>query len=286
MQEIEQGIFLNNNYHGITLGAVITSHGALLIDAPPHPDDGRSWVSIVRNMGAGANRLLVSLDSHPDRAIGLRAMETPIIAHDLTAQELEDRPAIFKGQHSETGAEWELSEGLSGIRWVKPSLTFTEQAIIEWGDQKFFLEHHPGPTPGAAWLIAPELGVIFVGDAVTQNQPPFLADGDIDRWVEALDLLLVKPYKDFLIVSGRGGIVEIGEVREMRRFLKEVERRLVRYFERDADPEETASTVDNLLTRFDFPPEREDFYHHRLRHGLKQYYIRHFYPEPEEEEDR
>lgn len=284
MQEIEQGIFLNNNYHGVTLGAVITTHGALLIDAPPHPDDGRSWVSIVRNMGAGANRLVVSLDSHPDRAIGLRAMETPVIAHEQTAQELENRPAIFKGQNAETGSEWELSEGLSGIRWGKPNLTFTEQAIIDWGDQKFFLEHHPGPTPGASWLIAPEPGVVFVGDAVTGNQPPFLAEADIDQWVEALDLLLVKPYKDFLIVSGRGGIVEIGEVREMRRFLKEVERRLVRYFERDAEPEETAGTVDNLLTRFDFPPEREQFYSQRLRYGLKKYYTRHFFPEPEEEE--
>jgi hypothetical protein len=69
----------------------------------------------------------------------------------------------------------------------------------------------------------------------------------------------------------------------MRRFLKETQRRLDRFDERGADPEETANTVDNLLTRFDFPAERKDFYTRRLTHGLRQYYIKHYLPEPEEE---
>lgn len=284
MQEIEQGIYINTNYPGITLGALVSSHGALLVDAPPHPDDGRSWVSIVRNLGTGTNRLLVSLDAHPDRVIGLRAMETPVIAHAQTASTLENRPAIFKGQNAETGSEWELCEGLSGIRWGKPNLTFTEQAIIEWGDQTFLLEYHPGPAQGASWLIAPDLGVIFIGDAVTSKQPPFLGDADIDAWVDSLDVLLTKPYKDYMMISSRDGVIELGDVREMRRFLKEVQKRLERFFSRMADPEETATTVDNLLTRFDFPPERQHFYSQRLAFGLRQYYIRHYFPEPEEDE--
>jgi glyoxylase-like metal-dependent hydrolase (beta-lactamase superfamily II) len=283
MQEIENGIYINDDYPGITLGALIYPHGAILVDAPPHPDDGRAWAGIVRSMGTGANRLLAVLDSHPDRAIGLRAMDTPVIAHELTARALEDRPAIFKGQNPDTGAEWELCEGLSGIRWGKPSITFTEQAIIEWGDQTFYLEHHPGPAPGASWLIVPELAVVFVGDVMTVGQPPFLADADIDEWVDSLDLLLTRPYKDYLIVSSRGGVVDHDELREMRRFLKETQRRLDRFDERGADPEETANTVDNLLTRFDFPAERKDFYTRRLTHGLRQYYIKHYLPEPEEE---
>jgi glyoxylase-like metal-dependent hydrolase (beta-lactamase superfamily II) len=283
MQEIENGIYISDDYPGITLGALIYPHGAILVDAPPNPDDGRAWAGLVRSMGSGANRLLAALDSHPDRAIGLRAMDTPIIAHENTARILEDRPAVFKGQNPDTGSEWELCDGLSGIRWGKPSLTFTEQAIIEWGDQTFYLEHHPGPAPGASWLIIPELAVVFVGDVMTVGQPPFLADADIDQWVDSLDLLLVKPFKDYLIVSSRGGVVDHDEIREMRRFLKEAQRRLDRFNERNANPDETASTVDNLLTRFDFPQERKDFYTRRIAHGMRQYYIKHYRPEPEQE---
>lgn len=284
MQEIEQGIYINDNYPGILLGALISSHGALLIDAPPHPDDGRSWVSIVRNLGNGTNRLLVSLDAHADRAIGLRAMETPVMAHLATAQSLENRPAVFKGQNADSGSEWELCDGLSGIRWGKPNLTFTDQAIIEWGDQTFLMEHHPGPSPGASWLIAPELGVVFIGDAVTAKQPPFLAEADIDAWVDTLDVLLNKPYKDYMLISSRDGVIELGDVREMRRFLKEVQKRLERFYSRSAEPDEILSTVDNLLTRFDFPPERHAFYVNRLNFGLREYYIRHYFPESEEDE--
>jgi glyoxylase-like metal-dependent hydrolase (beta-lactamase superfamily II) len=284
MQEIEQGIYINNNYPGVTLGALISSQGALLVDAPPHPDDGRSWVSIVRNIGNGPNRLLVTLDDHADRTIGLRAMETSVIAHIETAQSLDNRPAIFKGQNPETGSEWEFCDGLSGIRWAKPNLTFTEQAIIEWGDQTFLLEHHPGPSPGASWLVAPDLGVAFIGDTVTVKQPPFIANADIDVWVDTLDVLLNKHYKNYLLISGRGGVVELGDVREVRCFLKEVQKRLERFSSRQAHPSETANTVDNLLTRFDFPAERHVFYHQRLAHGLFKYYTQHYYPEPEEDE--
>lgn len=284
MQEIEQGIFISDDYPGITLGALVYAHGTLLIDAPPHPDDGRSWTSIVRNLGGGSHRMLIALDAHPDRVLGLRAMDTPVIAHEDTAAQIDDRPAIFKGQNSDSGAAWELSDGLSGIRWEKPCITFSEQAIIEWGKQTFLLEHHPGPATGASWLIVPDLSVVFIGDAVTANQPPFLADADISKWVESLDILLAKPYKDYLIISSRGGIVDSGDVREMRRFLKEVERRLQRFYKRRAEPEETARTVENLLTRFDFPPERKAFYAQRLQNGLRRNYIKQYFPEPDEGE--
>ena len=70
--------------------------------------------------------------------------------------------------------------------------------------------------------------------------------------------------------------MDYGDIREMRRFLREVEKRLDRFYNRDAAPEETAKTVPNLLTRFDFPKDREELYEQRLVHGLKQLYIRKF----------
>ncbi len=274
MQEIEQGIFINKSYPGVTLGALIFPQATIMVDAPLQPDDGHSWMSVLRNLGGGANRMVIILDAHPDRTIGLRALDTSVIAHHLAANILDDRPAIFKGQNNDTGAEWETCEGLSGIRWGKPSITFTEQAILEWGDNKYFVEHHPGPSPSASWVIAHEQGVVFVGDAVTADQPPFLAEANIDQWADALDILMAKPYRDYLIVSARGGLVEQGEIREMRRFLKETDKRLERFYEREARPEEVEKTVPNLLTRFNFPRERENLYEQRLRFGLYHYYVR------------
>ena len=255
-----------------------------MLDAPPHPDDGRGWLTVVRNLGSGGGRMLLVLDGHPDRTLGARAVDTPMMAHREVAELLDTRPSIFKGNQAYTGSEWELCEGLNGIRWAKTTVTYTKQAILEWSPEPILIEYHPGPAPGASWVIIPESCVVFIGDLVSISQPPFLGDADIDLWVESLDVLLSKPYKDYLVVSSRGGIVEKHLIREQRRFLRDVQNRLKRLHGRSAYPEETKKLVSNLLSRFDHPPERHDMYFARLEYGLREHYIRHYFPEVEDEE--
>lgn len=286
MQQIEDGIYIEETYQGISLGAVIKPLGSLIIDAPPNPSHGRSWRSAVRSMGGGVQRLLVNLDAHYDRTIGARSLETTVIAHKETANDIEKRSAIFKGQSPETGSEWESGDGLTGIRWKKPTLTFSEQALLKWGGGDIVLEHHPGPDPGAIWVIVPDAKVVFIGDAVLLNQPPFLFNANIPAWVDALDVLLSAAYKNYLVVCSRGGTVEKQTIREQRRFLREVEKRLERYHKRDAPPEEIEKTIPNLLSRIDFPLEHEEQYVQRLKHGLKNYYIINYLPPKNELGDK
>ncbi len=108
------------------------------------------------NLGGGSERLLVNLDAHPDRTLGARAMDCTVIAQEKTAHIFRSRPATFKAQGDETGSEWENIPGLGNIRWVAPEITFSHQMSIHWGDDSVVLEHHAGPTPGAAWVIVPE----------------------------------------------------------------------------------------------------------------------------------
>ncbi len=284
MQQIEQDIYISNTYPGVTLGALALPFGILLIDAPLHPDDGRSWYATVCNLGGGAGRLLVSLDAHTDRTLGIRVMDCPMMSHEETALAFENRPSIFKAQPLESGAEWEYCEGLSGLRWAKPTLTFTEEAILKWGEYSIHLEHRPGPAPGAIWLNVPEASVVFIGDAVVVNQPPFLADADIPAWIATLDVLLSAAYRNYLVISGRGGVIDTPIIREQRKYLKEVLKRLERLHKRNAPPEATESLIEGLLARLDFPTDRREQYEQRLRYGLHRYYTRHYYPDEEGEE--
>lgn len=281
MQSIEKNIYISNLYPGVTLGALTLPFGTLMVDAPPHPDDGRSWQASLRSLGTGVSRLLVNLDSHIDRTLGVRVLDCAVLAHEKTAQELDNRPAIFKGQTLETGAEWEICEGLSGLRWTKPTLTFTDHVLLEWGDYTVQLEYHPGPNPGASWLIIPEASVVFVGDAVLADQPPFLDSADIPAWVECLDLLLSPEYKNYLVVSGRSGLVNAEMIREQRKYLKEIHKRLEKLHEKNSSPSATESLVSNLLSSFNFPHERTELYSQRLRHGLYHYYKKHYFPTDE-----
>lgn len=285
MDQIETGIYIEDSYTGVTLGALALSHGTILIDAPPCPEDTRSWRAALRNLGSGVNRLLINLDDHLDRTLGARAMECPVMAHIETANSFRNQSAVFKGHAPESGADWEQCVGLSGIRWAPPSLTFSDQAVLNWDKHPLILEHHPGPTPGATWIVLPEAQVVFVGDAVLLNQPPYLAKADLNAWVDALDLLVSTRFKNYLIISSRGGPVAVEAVREQRRTLKYILKRLSALGDREAHPEATEALIPKLLSDLDFSPEHQDQYQQRLAYGLYHFYAKYFWPNDLLDED-
>jgi glyoxylase-like metal-dependent hydrolase (beta-lactamase superfamily II) len=275
MQEIEQGIFIENSFPGVTVGALVLPHGTILIDAPLRIEDVRSWRATLINQGSTMNRLLVNLDAHPDRTLGVRALESTIIAHQKTAQVFRSRPSVFKGQAMDTGAEWETYNDAVGTRWAIPDITFNTRIELHWGPPDVILEHHPGSAQGAIWVIVPESKVIFVGDCVVLNQPPFLTHADIPTWIESLELLIAS-YRDFTIISGRGGAATIEAVRFQHKSLKSILRGMDRLSRRNASPEAAEGLATKLIAEMSFSSHLEEQYVQRLRHGLSQYYARHY----------
>jgi glyoxylase-like metal-dependent hydrolase (beta-lactamase superfamily II) len=272
MQQIEQGILFEDSYLGVTLGALIYPHGIIIIDAPLRAEDARSWRSSLINQRGGPNRILVCLDSHPDRTLGARALECSIIAHQKAAQVFRNRPTIFKGQSLETGAVWETYGDAIGMRWVSPDITFSERMFLHWGGPDVVLEYRPGPTQGAIWVSIPDERVVFVGDAVLRDQPPFLAQADLEAWVDNLDVLL-DAYRGYVIVSGRNGTVNTNDVRKQQKILKKIISGLERLSQDDSPPEATQSLIPGILSNFKFTQDSQDLYTKRLRQGLYQCFV-------------
>lgn len=276
MKKIAKNIFVEDDYPGVTLGALQLEGGALLIDSPPRPEDARAWLAALRELGINAVRMLVNLDSHPDRTIGARAMNTTVIAHNDTVEVFDSRSAMFKAQNADSGAEWESCSGLSGIRWQPPNISFSDVTNLKWGEYEVALEHHAGPSPGSTWVVIPAHNIVFVGDAVTVKQPPLLENADITSWVTSLDLLLSDEYSKYTIISGRGGSASVQAVRDLRKFLVDVEKRLERLDNQKGHPDATEKLVPKLLDRFKFPAKLHEMYNNRLRYGLFHYYTKHY----------
>jgi glyoxylase-like metal-dependent hydrolase (beta-lactamase superfamily II) len=275
MQQIERGIYYEDAYLGVTLGALVFPHGTILIDAPLRGEDTRSWRSSLINQRGGPNRLLVSLDAHPDRTLGTRALDCTIVAHQKTAQVFRNRPTIFKGQSLESGADWEAYPDVVGMRWASPDITFTESMSLHWGGVEVVLEHRLGPTPGSIWVVIPEAHVIFVGDAVVVDQPPFLAYADLGAWQENLAFLL-RQCLNHIVVSGRGGLVSCSEIRLQQRYLKDINDGLERLARKNVTPEETEKLVSSLLAKYKVTPELHEKYANRLQYGLYHCYARRY----------
>lgn len=278
MQEIAKDIYIEDQYPGVTLGAIPLTHGLIQVDAPPSPEDARTWRASLLSLGGGSERLLINLDAHPDRTLGDRAMDCTIASHEKTAQIFRSRPTTFKAQGEETGADWESIPGLGNIRWVAPEITFSNQMTINWGAFPVVVEHHPGPSAGACWVILPEAQVVFVGDTVLRNQPPFLAGADIPAWLDALKLLLSPAYREWSIVSGRGGLVHADAVRNQKDYIETVMHKLEKLAQKKASSDALDNLIPSFLNPFKIPSSLHGKYTRRLRYGLSHYYSRHYHP--------
>jgi len=278
MQAIADNVYLEDQYLGVTVGVINLPRGLVLVDAPPSPEDGRAWRAALLNLGSGADRLLVSLDAHPDRTLGARAMDCTVVAQEKAVQIFRNRPTTFKAQGDETGADWENIPGLGNVRWAPPEISFSHEMTIHWGDAPVLIEHHPGPNTGASWVILPEAKVVFVGDTVIRNQPPFLASADLPVWIDAVKLLLSPAYRGWLVVGGRGGLAAGEVIRAQLEFLQHASNKLEKLAAKKASPEAMENLIAPLLARFKIPSHRLRQYTQRLRYGLHHYYLRHYRP--------
>ncbi|MFH2039644.1 MAG: MBL fold metallo-hydrolase [Chloroflexota bacterium] len=277
MQAIAKDIYIETQFPGVTLGVINTPRGLIQIDAPPSADDGRTWRAALLNLGNGIERILINLDSHADRTLGVRTMECTTIAHEKTAQVYRSRPNMFKSQSDDTGADWELLPGLGNIRWTPPEITFNQQMTIYWGDSPVILSYHPGPSAGASWVSVPDAHVVFIGDAVCPKQPPFLANANIPVWLETLKILLSSDFRGYTIVSGRSEVVSLDDIRVQIKFLKKIDSKLNKMAGKKQLPARTESLISSLLEEIDFPALHRLQYTNRMRYGLLLYYTRHFH---------
>lgn len=279
MQSIKDNVFIEDQYPGVTLGAIALPRGLMYIDAPPLPEHGRTWRADLLDVECGPERLLIHLDANIDRTLGARAMDCMVLAHEKTAEFFSTRPNTFKTQGSETGAVWEDIQGLSNIRWAPPEISFGTKTSIYWGDSPVVFEHHPGSAHSAIWVSLPEEKVVFIGDAVVKNQPPFFANADIALWIEALELLLSNKYQGYTVVSGRGGTCATVTIRKQIDFLRAVQKPMKMLGTRKAEPEKTEKMIPALLDLLRFPISSTDLFTRRLRYGLRNYYVHHYIPQ-------
>ncbi|HRJ55069.1 MAG TPA: MBL fold metallo-hydrolase [Anaerolineales bacterium] len=285
MQEITKKIYIEDQFPGVTLGVIVAQRGLIQIDAPPSPEDARTWRASLMSLGGGLERVLVNMDAHPDRTLGARAMDCTVIAHEKTANIFRTRPSTFKAQGEETGADWESIPGLGSVRWAPPEISFSDLMTLHWDDTPVLLEHHAGPAHGSIWVHLPAENVVFIGDAVMKNQPPFLAGSNLKAWLSSLNHLMSPEFKGYTIISSRGGVVNASAVKTQYDFLKHVHDKLEKSTSKKPNPATVEKLVTSLLTWFKAPAARQKQFAQRLRYGLLHYNARQHHVTNTTEED-
>ena len=272
MRTVASGVFLNSKFPGVSVGAVASHGRLLLIDAPIRIEDAREWISQLGEKGKP--RSMVLLDHHPDRVLGARGLDLPILAHDETRLVMNAWPDTFKGGARPIGAEADRLKRISGVSKAVPDLTFSTEMSLHLEGREIILLHRPGPTRGAIWVVVPDAGVIFIGDAVCLEEPAYLGDADLAAWQKTLQQAARGPYKSFTLVSSRDGVIERKAIAQMSTWLTRVEQRLRKVKPRPDLMEATASLASALLRGYKIPSTRREHAHLRLQVGLERLYTR------------
>jgi len=281
MEELGKNIYLESGYPGVVLAAFIFDKGMLMVDAPFRVEDQRAWRGVLSGLEMGNNRMLVLLDPHIDRTIGVRAMEATVISHETSGEILQNRPASARCQDIDAGADWEPFDLPVNIRWAAPEIAFSKSLSIYTGSHPIYLTHHPGAHKAGIWLQDDVEKILFVGDSVILHQPPFLAWSNIDLWLKDLELIESDAYRGYKIVSGRNGVVRVRYIAKLKEFLVSAKKLVAKAAAKKEPVEVLLEEVPRLLRTLNYNKSLSQLYHNRLAWGLEQYY-KNNYQNPEE----
>ncbi len=273
MRKYRTGVLVESRYPGVIIGAVPSDDGMLLVDMPLKPDDGRDWIGQLTN--TGRPRYLALMDQHPDRALGMRSFDLPIVGHDETLQTMRGWPDAFKGSAKPIGAEADTLKRVTGMHKAIPSISFEHELKLQLGDREVLLLHRPGPTAGSIWVVLPEAKIAFIGDTITVSEPPYVGNADIEAWLDSLEELRKEPFNSYMLISGRDGSVSREAVNDMARFIRKIPVRLKRLKKKKGDPSGAAESVaKGLLKDYKLPTARQDLVLLRLQTGLRNLNVR------------
>ncbi len=266
MQKIAPNVYLEDKYIGVNLGLVVIGKELLLVDSPLHTEDVNEWFKVISERGRP--KFLVLLDSHPDRVLGSRTLSLPAIAQDQTLTTIREWADTFKGNAHPIGAEADHLKRITGVNNAIPEITFSERMVIHMGGKEIVFLHRPGPRPGSMWMVIPDLSVVFVGDTVTMDEPPYVGVAVIEAWLNNLDELRGPDMKSYTLISSCGGRIDRMDINHMARFLRKVQSRVEKLENDKTRDDEIEHLAIDLMGDFTIRSIQQDLILKRLKTGL------------------
>ncbi len=118
------------------------------------------------------------------------------------------------------------------------------------------------------WMVIPDLSVVFVGDTVTIDEPPYVGASVIEAWLNSLDELRNSDMKSYTLISSCGGRIDRNDINHMARFLRKVQSRVEKLGSGKNRQEEIERLAIDLMEDFSIRSIQEDLILKRLKTGL------------------
>jgi cyclase len=255
IQEIAPNVFVNTGYHGANVGFVITGKGVVLIDTPMLPRDARAWLAEIRSRTDEEILYIINTDHHRGHIVGNQHFPTArVIAHEFAWKNMRSYGDsfrtrllnLYRERMPDAAEEWRKH-----LEIIQPEITFTDRTILYRGDKEIHLIPLGGHTPATTVIYLPNEKLLFAGDLVITDRPPFLSQGHTKRWLEALTYLRKLGYD--VLIPGHGELTGKEATEKMSEFLRLVRRRVRSAYRAGLSKADSARSLRHLIHFWPIP---------------------------------
>jgi len=255
IQEIAPNVFVETELHGANVGFVITGEGVVLIDTPMLPYDARCWQEEIKKRTDQEIIYIINTDHHRGHILGNQHFPTAtVVAHEFAWKNMKSYGDsfrtrllnLYRNRIPEAVKEWEQD-----LCIVLPEVTFTDRTILFKGDKEIHLIPLGGHTEATTVVYFPEDKLLFAGDMVVTDRPPFLSQGNTKEWLQALTYLRKLRYD--VLIPGHGELSGKEATEKMSEFLRLVRRRVRSAYRAGLPKADTARTLRHLIDFWPIP---------------------------------
>jgi hypothetical protein len=275
MQEIARQIFIECYPDDVVVGFIKMEFGLVLIDAPYQKHNQLSWLRKIEQLGGNLEKYLVMLDTHIDRTFGICTLETNVIGHCKALDDLQSRTGAIRQQDLEQSSALTIEDLTQNPQWTIPNMVYSHDLNLYLNGEPVSIFHMPGAHPAGSWLRHDTEKVVFVGDSVVINQPPFLGLSDLNCWIKELNWLISGDFNNYKVVSGRNGLIEQRDIVKLINLLTNIKELVQGVIPEDSFNGKMEELLSTLSKMFNFDPKNKGLYQKRLSYGLEQYLHRH-----------
>jgi cyclase len=168
---------------------------------------------------------------------------------------------MYRDRIPEAVEEWKAT-----LEIIKPEVTFEGRTTVFRGDKQIDLIPVGGHTPATIVVLLPDEGLLFSGDVVVTNRPPFLSQGNTKQWLEALTYLRKLRYD--VLIPGHGQLTSKEATEKMSEYLRMVRRRVRSAYQSGLPKADTARSLSHLIRFWPIPPFEKPKADRRFKSGL------------------
>ena len=273
MKEIAANIGIEQNSLGLIGGIIKGENQVILVDSPFKKGDSGNWKTSSSINESEEPCYLIVLDTNYDRLLSVKGCDCVIVVQNNAVTPIRGRnPALKLGD--ETSQHSENPEPVINLnRLIPPEISFEKHFRMFLDDMQLDLEHHAGSNHAGVWVIIPDLKVVFVGDTVVADQPPFLAYSNLELWEEDLKLLTSDQFKGYQIISSRSGLVDQSQIAEMMRTIAFIRQLFDELKVKNANLEEWLAIIPQISAKTNqLELFNSELFYNRLHWGITTYY--------------